>query len=316
MQRDTLFKMASNTKPVIASAILQLVDQGKLGLDDPVGKHIPSWSNEKVSAVTIRHLLSHTSGLRIPGVFVKPLLTKEQHPAAPSLEAEVDRFAEIGIQVEPGTSFSYNNPGFQILGRLVEVASQRPLKTYLQESIYAPLGMESSSRVLPKSLGGYTVGVLVQTNFGGSLTIAGVPVGEILGKSYLSELKTKEQEHGSCIVIVATNAPLDSRRLERLARRAPLGLAAVGSPITHGSGDYVVAFSTDPRLRSMYVKAAAEELVVLLRDDQLSPLFQAVRDATEEAVVNSLLQATTTTGVQGRKTEAIDPERVKELVAR
>lgn len=656
MQRDTLFKMASNTKPLIATAILQLVDQGKLQLDEPVGKHIPSWANEKVSGVNVRQLLSHTSGLRIPGVFVRPLWTKEQHPAAPSLEAEVDRFATLGIQFEPGTSYSYNNPGFQVLGRLVEVASGQPLKEYLKKSIYEPLGMESSwnyeadaplermgrvyawtkgkrvarwrpkdgpdwpfvrasggmistaddyaafcqmllnrgtyggnrilseqsvseatkfqaymatpedarsqssafyglgwlvdrrgtfshsgsdgtkawvdphrelivlmfnqspggnhprekffnavlaacdapkqetrpmlrdmgvsigpippgplnsitdvggvtvghrtviegedvrtgvtaivphagnvfqqkvpaavhvangfgkfvgttqieelgvletpilltntlstfaaadaliswtlaqpentdvlsvnpvvgecndgylndirkrqltandfhhalqeahagpvvegcvgagtgvrclgwkggigtsSRVLPKSLGGYTVGVLVQTNFGGSLTIAGVPIGKALGKNYLRELENQTQEHGSCVVIIATNAPLDARRLGRLARRAPLGLATVGSPITHGSGDYILAFSTDPRLRNPYIKKTTEEPTTVLRDDQMSPLFQAVRDATEEAVVNSLLQAITTTGHKGRKVEAIDPQRVRELL--
>ena len=104
-------------------------------------------------------------------------------------------------------------------------------------------GIGSSSRVIPDALGGYTVGVLVQTNFGGSLTVAGVPVGRSLGRYYLKEHATPH-EHGSCIVIVATDAPLDARQLKRLARRAPLGLAAAGSPISHGSGDYVLAFST------------------------------------------------------------------------
>ena len=173
-------------------------------------------------------------------------------------------------------------------------------------------GIGSSSRRLPMSLGGYTVGVLVQTNFGGSLTIAGVPVGCELGRYYLKD-QIPSQEHGSCIVIVATDAPLDSRRLRRLAQRAPLGLAAAGSPISHGSGDYVLAFSTAEDLQTDYQSDNPLERTELLRDDRLSPLFQAVRDATEEAVINSLLQATTTTGFQNRTVEAIDPADVSEL---
>lgn len=173
-------------------------------------------------------------------------------------------------------------------------------------------GIGSSSRKLPEPLGGYTVGVLVQTNFGGSLTVAGVPVGRELGRYYLKD-EVKTQEHGSCIVIVATDAPLDARRLQRLASRAPLGLAAAGSPISHGSGDYVLAFSTHPDLRSSYQSEHPTETTRLLRDDQLSPLFQAVRDATEEAVINSVLKATTMTGHDGRTVEAIDPQRVVEV---
>lgn len=173
-------------------------------------------------------------------------------------------------------------------------------------------GIGTSSRVLPKSLGGHTVGVLVQTNFGGSLTIGGVPVGRKLGRYYLKN-DVKTQEHGSCIVIVATDAPLDARRLGRLARRAPLGLAAAGSPISHGSGDYVLAFSTAPELRTSYEAKSPTETVALLRDDQMSPLFQAVRDATEEAVINSILKARTTYGQRSRTVEAVDPQRVIEI---
>lgn len=173
-------------------------------------------------------------------------------------------------------------------------------------------GIGSSSRKLPSSLGGYTVGVLVQTNFGGSLTVAGAPVGKELGRYYLKD-EVQTQEHGSCIVVIATDAPLDGRRLQRLARRAPLGLAAAGSPISHGSGDYVLAFSTDSRLLSAYQSDSAKEQVELLRDDRLSPLFQAVRDATEEAVINSMLQAVTTHGFRGRTVEAISPQLVAEI---
>jgi D-aminopeptidase len=661
MEADTLFKMASNTKPVIATAILKLVEDGRLGLDDRVGEHIGSWNDGDAAQITIRHLLSHTSGLRIRPIFITPLLTQEDGiNDAPSLQAEVDRFAGIGIEKPPGETYSYSNPGYQVLGRLIEVASGQPLKEYLREAIYEPLGMTdsfnhesdapakrmccvyawkdgkrtarwrpedgpdwpivrasggmistandyaafcqmylndgkyngrrilqpssvrevtrlqtlgayspqeaasretfyglgwsvdrqgiyshsgsdgtkawidpqrklivlvftqspggdnprdrffdivlaacdetatdrepprprlrdlgisigvlptgptnsltdvpgvrvghrtifegdsirtgvtailphggnlfqskvpaavhvangfgkfvgtsqieelgiletpilltntlstfaaadamagwvlripgneqvrsvnpvvgecndgylndirqrritaadvesalrsahsgpvtegcvgagtgtrcmgwkggigSSSRRLPESLGGYTVGVLVQTNFGGSLSVAGVPVGRELGRYYLKD-ELRQQEHGSCIVIVATDAPLDARRLKRLARRAPLGLAAAGSPISHGSGDYVLAFSTHNDVRSTYESSDSVESVKLLRDDALSPLFQAVRDATEEAVVNSLLQARTLTGQNGRTVEAIDPEQVREICRR
>jgi D-aminopeptidase len=170
-------------------------------------------------------------------------------------------------------------------------------------------GIGTSSRKLPQTLGDYTVGVLVQTNFDGLLTISGVPIGRELGRFYLKDV-VGGQEHGSCIVIVATDAPLDARQLNRLASRATLGLAAVGSPITHGSGDYVLAFSTNERVRQPHAGQQAVATVPVLRDDRLSPLFQAVREATEEAVVNSLLKATTTTGRDGHKVEAIDPADV------
>lgn len=176
-------------------------------------------------------------------------------------------------------------------------------------------GIGSSSRTLPEKLGGYTVGVLVQTNFGGSLTVAGVPIGRELERYYLKD-EIPPQEHGSCIVIVATDAPLDARQLKRLARRAPLGLAASGSPITHGSGDYVVAFSSAEGLRTHYESEIPLENREILRDDRLSPLFQAVRDATEEAVLNSLLQAETTSGAGGRTVEAIDSEELVKVCRR
>lgn len=176
-------------------------------------------------------------------------------------------------------------------------------------------GIGSSSRVLPENLGGHTLGVLVQTNFGGSLTVDGVPVGRELGRHYLKG-QVQQQEHGSCIIVVATDAPLDARQLERLARRAILGLAAVGSPVTHGSGDYVLAFSTDANLRRRYESDEATETTSVLRDDRLSPLFQAVRDATEEAVLNSLLQAVDTRGFQNRTTDAIHPQQLLEVCRR
>ena len=190
-------------------------------------------------------------------------------------------------------------------------------------------GIGSSSRKLPPRLGGYTVGVLVQTNFGGTLTVAGAPVGRALGRYYLKRSvessrgsekarddEASKKERGSCIVVVATDAPLDARRLQRLARRAPLGLAAVGSPMTHGSGDYVIAFSTAAQLRTPWLSQKPLAARQLLRDEQLSPLFQAVKDATEEAVVNSMLQAVSVTGYKGHRVEAIDPQQVAEVCRR
>jgi D-aminopeptidase len=170
-------------------------------------------------------------------------------------------------------------------------------------------GIGTSSRKLPTSLGGYTVGVLVQTNFDGQLTVAGVPVGRELGRFFMKDA-VGGQEHVSCVVIVPRYAPLDARQLNRLAKRATLSLGAVGSPITHGSGDYVLAFSTDEGLRQRFVGSDAVEKIAVMRDDRLSPLFQAVREATEEAIVNSMLKATTTTGHKGHRVEAIDPADV------
>ncbi|MGE3779197.1 MAG: P1 family peptidase, partial [Pirellulaceae bacterium] len=173
-------------------------------------------------------------------------------------------------------------------------------------------GIGTASRRIPANLGGFTVGVLVQTNFDGLLTVGGAPVGRELGRYYLQE-EVGKPEHGSCMIVVATDAPLDARQLGRLARRAPLGLAAVGSPMTHGSGDYVIAFATPAALRQPYVQSSSVETKTILRDDRLSPLFQAVREATEEAILNSLLQATTTAGREGHRVEAIDPEQVRHI---
>jgi len=173
--------------------------------------------------------------------------------------------------------------------------------------------------LLPESLGAYTVGVLVQSNFGGVLTVDGVPVGERLGR-YAFRRQLEEGAHdsadpeergdGSCMIVVATDAPLTARDLERLARRAPLGLARTGSFISNGSGDFVVAFSTAHRIRHDGTDAVERREV--LRTDALSPLFLAVVEATEEAVLNSLLRAST--GHRGRTVEAISIERLQELL--
>lgn len=178
-------------------------------------------------------------------------------------------------------------------------------------------GIGTASRRLPKALGGYTVGVLVQSNFGGMLTIGGAPVGRELGRYYLRELvEPVEQPGGSCIIVVATDAPLSARQLRRLARRALLGLAAVGSPMTHGSGDYVITFSTAPQVRVPHNSPGALQTHSHLRDEALSPLFQATREATEEALLNSLLRANTVTGYRGHTAQALPIERVVEICRR
>jgi D-aminopeptidase len=178
-------------------------------------------------------------------------------------------------------------------------------------------GIGTSSRRLPQSHGGYTVGVLAQTNFGGILTVSGAPVGKELGRYYLREVaEDREAASGSCMLIVATDAPLDARQLKRLAKRALLGLAAVGSPMTHGSGDYVIAFSTAEVVRVPYRHSGKTQTRTLLRDEGLSPFFQATREATEEAILNSLLKATTVAGFQGHTCEAVPLDRVIEICTR
>jgi D-aminopeptidase len=173
-------------------------------------------------------------------------------------------------------------------------------------------GIGTSSRVLPASLGGYTLGVLVQTNFGGILDIAGVPVGKELGQfSYKNEIQNRGD--GSCMIVVATNAPANSQQLKRLARRATLALGRTGSSMSHGSGDYVIAFTTAVNLR-IRPGDRREMPSTRLKDDDLSPLFQAVVEATEEAIDNSLLAATDTKGFQGREVKALPVEKVVELL--
>ncbi|MEX1139664.1 MAG: P1 family peptidase [Bacteroidota bacterium] len=160
-------------------------------------------------------------------------------------------------------------------------------------------GIGSSSRVLPASLGGFTIGVLVQTNYGGILDMGGIPVGKKLGTfSYRNHVQSESD--GSCMIIIATDAPLSPRQLERLSKRAPLALGRTGSAMSHGSGDYVIAFSVT-RTGS-------------LDDDNLSPLFQAAVEATEEAIYNSLLKATDMTGHRGSAVKALPVDEVKRLL--
>jgi len=172
-------------------------------------------------------------------------------------------------------------------------------------------GIGTSSRVLPDSLGGYTVGVLVQTNYGGVLTINGAPVGRELGTySFQEDLDAtgneNNQEDGSIMMVVASDAPLNARSLDRLAMRAMMGLARTGSFASNGSGDYVIAFSTDPRLRRPR-ESDAPVAAPFLVNASMSPLFAAVAEATEEAIYNAIFKATTVTSSRG-SLEAIPVE--------
>jgi D-aminopeptidase len=174
-------------------------------------------------------------------------------------------------------------------------------------------GIGTSSRVLPESLGGYTIGVLVQTNYGGTLTMNGAPVGrELHSYSFREELEaagaSDGQEDGSIMMIVATDAPLTARSLDRLGMRAIMGLARTGSFASNGSGDYVIAFSTDRsgrRPRSSDTAVTSDSLV----NESMSPLFAATAEATEEAIYNAILKATTVSSSRGTL-EAIPLEAV------
>jgi D-aminopeptidase len=166
-------------------------------------------------------------------------------------------------------------------------------------------GIGTSSRRLPSAFGGYTVGVLVQSNFGGVLTVNGAPVGRELGRfAFQRELAAVPPVHedradGSIMIVLATDAPVDARNLDRIARRALSGLARTGATMTNGSGDYVIAFSTVRRPATV------------LPNDSLSPLFQAAAEATEEAILNSLFRATTV-----RDVEALPIDRTLDILRR
>jgi D-aminopeptidase len=170
-------------------------------------------------------------------------------------------------------------------------------------------GIGTASRRLPATLGGYTVGVLVQTNFGGVLTISGVPIGRELGQYYLrrelqQEGSGRDRGNGSCMIVVATDAPMDARNLKRLAARAWLGIARTGSAAANGSGDYAIAFSTAQQVRIHTNEKPLTRNLEVLTNAAMSPLFLAVIEATEEAVYNSMFRAITTSG-NGHTVEAL-----------
>ncbi|HEY3934591.1 MAG TPA: P1 family peptidase [Gemmatimonadales bacterium] len=173
-------------------------------------------------------------------------------------------------------------------------------------------GIGTASRKLPGSLGGYTIGVLVQSNFGGVLQLGGAPVGVELGRfSYRNNL-LRERGDGSCVIVIATDAPLSDHQLERLAARGIMGLARTGADGSNGSGDYALAFSTAPDVRR---HPPAMRQLRSLDDDAVSPVFEAAIEATEEAIDNSILRATSVTS-RGRTISAIDIDSVRAVLAR
>jgi D-aminopeptidase len=176
-------------------------------------------------------------------------------------------------------------------------------------------GIGTSSRRLPLALGGWTVGVLVQTNFGGVLQVDGVPVGKLLGQYYLKEELDRGDADGSILIVVATDAPLSDRNLARLARRGLAGLARTGAAVSDGSGDYVISFSTAESVRRTAARRSAPSPIVDVPNAQMSPLFLAAIEATEEAILNSLAAATTMTGYRGVIVEALPLDFVTAALA-
>lgn len=174
-------------------------------------------------------------------------------------------------------------------------------------------GIGTSSRVLPESLGGYTLGVLVQSNFGGVLEINGVPVAKELGK-YPFKDKIRNEADGSCMMVVMTDAPLDARNLKRLAKRAMLGLAKTGGIASNGSGDYVIAVSTASQNFVPYSAETSMYSSEVLHNDAVTPLFLATIEATEEAILNSLFAARSMSGRDGHNIEALPLEQVLEIM--
>jgi D-aminopeptidase len=174
-------------------------------------------------------------------------------------------------------------------------------------------GVGTSSRRLPGRLGGWTLGALVQANFGGVLQVAGLPVGQALGRYYLRGQLHQGDADGSVIIVLGTDAPLSDRNLGRLARRALAGLARTGAAMSDGSGDYAIAFSTAEGVRRTPRRREAVATVADLPNSAMSPLFLAAIEAAEEAIYNALCMATTTTGFQGRTVEALPLDRIVAL---
>lgn len=174
-------------------------------------------------------------------------------------------------------------------------------------------GIGTASRKIPESLGAYTVGVLVQTNFGGVLQINGVQVGKELMNYPFRELLEREAD-GSCMIVLITDAPLDARNLKRLAKRGIMGMAKTGGIAANGSGDYVIACSTAKENRINHSDTSLFHVSRILRNDAMTPLFMATIEATEEAIINSLFAAETMTGRDGHEVEAIPVRQIMELM--
>jgi len=174
-------------------------------------------------------------------------------------------------------------------------------------------GIGTSSRVLKNDLEEYTVGVIVQTNFGGILSINGAPVGKELGQYYMQQ-DTSNSPDGSCMIVVATNAPVSDRNLKRMAKRAMLGLARTGGISSNGSGDYVIAFSNNKHLRKNGENTRPYQEINVLQNSEMTPLFLATIEATEEAILNSLFAAETMKGYKGRIIEELPVKKVIKLL--
>lgn len=174
-------------------------------------------------------------------------------------------------------------------------------------------GIGTSSRRLPEDKGGYTVGVLVQTNHGGVLRIGRIPAGPLLGRG-LAKRELEGAAEGSCIIVAATDAPLDARNLRRLARRALLGIPRTGGYYSNGSGDYAIAFSTAPGLRTPHRPSSPLRTTTILGDEAMSSLFLAAAEAAEEAILDSMFRSGRMEGKGGRVAEALPLDRLKELM--
>jgi len=174
-------------------------------------------------------------------------------------------------------------------------------------------GIGTSSRVLPESRGGYTIGVLVQTNFGGILQINGIPVGIELDHYKFREIKNEYKEDGSCMIVIMTDAPLSPKNLKRLAARSLFGMARTGGSASNSSGDFAIAVSTAEELRIPYLSDSMFEEFRVLRNDRLDLLFEAVIEATEEAIINSLFAAETMTG-NNVKVESLPLKKTLEIL--
>ena len=174
-------------------------------------------------------------------------------------------------------------------------------------------GIGTSSRVLPESLGGYTIGVLVQTNYGGILEIDGVQVGQRLHKhDFINHVRKTDNMDGSCMMVVITDAPLDSRNLERVAKRAMMGMAKTGGIASNGSGDYVIALSVAP---GNLIDSRAKTITsTVLANGEMSSIFAATIEATAEALWNSLFMAEPMTGQGGYHVDALPVEQVLEML--
>ncbi|HEY3475180.1 MAG TPA: P1 family peptidase, partial [Anaerolineales bacterium] len=175
-------------------------------------------------------------------------------------------------------------------------------------------GIGTSSRLLPEKLGGYTLGALVQTNFGGVLQMDGIPVGRELGQYFLKEYVQQSSADGSIMIVLATDAPLSDRNLKRLARRGLAGLARTGASMSNGSGDYAIAFSVAEEVRRTPQRRSKVYAYPEVPNDLMSPLFQAAIEATEEAIYNSLWMAETMTGYRSVTVYALPLDRLSRMI--